>query len=159
MHMVLAKAVAFGEALRPEFREYARQILSNAKAMEAEFVALGYEIVFGTTENHMILIDTVKSRGVTGKDAQAWLDLAGISLNKNVLPDDPRGPMDPSGIRIGVPAVTTRGMKEFEMAQIARWIDMALLSDGKKKILSGIRREVKALCKAYPIYIKRQTYA
>ncbi|NTW13924.1 MAG: serine hydroxymethyltransferase [Candidatus Moranbacteria bacterium] len=152
MHMVLAKAVAFGEALRPEFREYARQVLVNAKAMEAEFTALGYEIVFGTTENHMLLIDTVKSRGVTGKDAQAWLDLAGISLNKNVLPDDPRGPMDPSGIRIGVPAVTTRGMKEPEMTRIARWIDRALLSGGKKRILSVIRKEVKALCKSFPIY-------
>ncbi|HWQ60163.1 MAG TPA: serine hydroxymethyltransferase [Candidatus Fimivivens sp.] len=152
MHMVLAKAVAFGEALRPEFREYAKQILLNAKAMEAELVALGYAIVFGTTENHMLLIDTVKSRGVSGQDAQGWLDRAGITVNKNVLPDDPRGPMDPSGIRIGVPASTTRGMKEGEMVQIARWIDRALLSDGKKGILSAIRKEVKALCKIFPIY-------
>jgi glycine hydroxymethyltransferase len=152
MHMVLAKAVAFGEALRPEFREYAERILRNAKAMEEAFVALGYEIVFGKTENHMLLIDTVKSRGVSGKDAEACLDLSGITVNKNVLPDDPRGPFDPSGIRIGVPAATTRGMGEEEMRQIARWIDTALRSGGRKRILSGVRREVKALCKTFPIY-------
>ncbi|NTW14997.1 MAG: serine hydroxymethyltransferase [Candidatus Moranbacteria bacterium] len=152
MHMVLAKAVAFGEALRPEFREYAAQILRNAKAMESEFVSLGYSIVFGTTENHMLLIDTVQSRGVSGRDAQEWLDAAGITLNKNVLPDDPRGPMDPSGVRIGVPAATTRGMKEAEMRQIVLWIDRALRSGGRKRELSAIRREVKALCKAFPIY-------
>ena len=155
MHMVLAKAVAFGEALLPEFRVYARQILDNAKALEAEFVSLGYEIVFGKTENHMLLIDTVKSRNVTGKEAEAWLDLSGITVNKNVLPDDPRGPLDPSGIRIGVPAVTTRGMKEGEMRQIAGWIDRALRSGGKKRILGAIRKEVKTLCKSFPIYSKK----
>ncbi|MEI6650493.1 MAG: serine hydroxymethyltransferase [Candidatus Moraniibacteriota bacterium] len=156
MHMVLAKAVAFGEALLPEFRVYARQILDNAKVLEAEFVSLGYEIVFGKTENHMLLIDTVKSRNVTGKEAEAWLDIAGITVNKNVLPDDPRGPLDPSGIRIGVPAVTTRGMKEGEMRQIAGWIDRALRSDGKKRALGAIRKEVKTLCKSFPIYSKRE---
>ncbi|NTW89966.1 MAG: serine hydroxymethyltransferase [Candidatus Moranbacteria bacterium] len=152
MHMILAKAVAFGEALRPEFRRYAKQVLVNAKALEKEFLKLGYEIVFGKTENHMLLIDTVKSRNVTGKEAQAWLDLAGISLNKNVLPDDPRGPLDPSGIRVGVPAVTTRGMKVPEMRTIARLIDAALRSGGDEKTLSGIRRQVKMLCKTFPIY-------
>jgi len=152
MHMVLAKAVAFGEALRPEFRKYARQVLVNAKALEKEFVKLGYEIVFGTTENHMILVDTVKSRGVTGHDAEIWLDAAGITLNKNVLPDDPRGPMDPSGVRIGVPAVTTRGMKVPEMRRIAGWIDEVLRSGGDGRTLARIRREVKALCGRFPIY-------
>ncbi len=152
MHMVLAKAVAFGEALRPEFRAYAKQVIDNAKAMEGEFAALGYGIVFGKTENHMLLIDTVASRGVTGHDAQEWLDLAGITVNKNVLPDDPRGPLDPSGIRIGVPAVTTRGMKEAEMRTIVGWIDRALRSSGKKRELSSIRKEVKALCRSFPIY-------
>ncbi|NTW30154.1 MAG: serine hydroxymethyltransferase, partial [Candidatus Moranbacteria bacterium] len=124
----------------------------NAKALEKEFLKLGYEIVFGKTENHMLLIDTVKSRNVTGKEAQAWLDLAGISLNKNVLPDDPRGPLDPSGIRVGVPAVTTRGMKVPEMRTIARLLDAALRSGGDEKTLAGIRRQVKALCKTFPIY-------
>jgi len=152
MHMILAKAVAFGEALRPEFRRYAKQVLVNAKALEKEFVKLKYDIVFGKTENHMLLIDTVKSRGVTGHDAEVWLDLAGITVNKNVLPDDPRGPLDPSGIRIGVPAVTTRGMKVAEMRKIARWIDEVLRSEGDGKTLSGIRREVKAFCKSFPIY-------
>lgn len=154
MHMVLAKAVAFGEALRPEFRTYATRVIENAKAMEKEFAALGYGIVFGMTENHMLLIDTVKSRGVTGRDAEAWLDRAGITVNKNVLPDDPRGPMDPSGIRIGVPAVTTRGMGIAEMRTIVRWIDSVLRSDGKKGVLAGIRREVKTLCRTFPIYRK-----
>jgi glycine hydroxymethyltransferase len=152
MHMILAKAVAFGEALRPEFRRYARQVLVNAKALEKEFLKLGYEIVFGKTENHMLLIDTMKSRNVTGKEAQAWLDLAGISLNKNVLPDDPRGPLDPSGIRVGVPAVTTRGMKASEMRTIASLIDEALRSGGEERTLAGIRKRVKMLCKSFPIY-------
>lgn len=152
MHMILAKAVAFGEALCPEFRRYARQVLVNAKALEKEFLKLGYEIVFGKTENHMLLIDTMKSRNVTGKEAQAWLDLAGISLNKNVLPDDPRGPLDPSGIRVGVPAVTTRGMKVPEMRTIARLIDAALCSSGDEKTLANLRKEVKRLCKSFPIY-------
>lgn len=152
MHMILAKAVAFGEALHPEFRRYAKQVLVNAKALEKEFVKLKYDIVFGKTENHMLLIDTVKSRDVTGKEAQAWLDLAGISLNKNVLPDDPRGPLDPSGIRVGVPAVTTRGMKAPEMKKIAGLVDAALRSGGDAQTLAGIRRQVKVLCTQFPIY-------
>ncbi len=152
MHMVLSKAVAFGEALRPDFRKYARQVLVNAKALEKEFVKLGYEIVFGMTENHMILVDTVASRGVTGHEAEVWLDAAGITVNKNVLPDDPRGPLDPSGVRIGVPAVTTRGMKVPEMKRIARWIDEVLRSGGEEKTLARVRREVRALCRQFPIY-------
>lgn len=152
MHMVLAKAVAFGEALRPDFRKYAKQVLVNAKALEREFIRLGYEIVFGKTENHMLLIDTVKSRGVTGHDAETWLDAASITLNKNVLPDDPRGPLDPSGVRIGVPASTTRGMKTKEMKQIARWIDEVLRSGGDERVLARVRREVRVLCRQFPIY-------
>ncbi len=155
MHVVAAKAVAFGEALRPEFRQYGKQILKNAKALENELRKLGFKIVFGTTENHMVLVDTFASHGVAGKAGEHLLDEAGITVNKNVIPDDPRGPMDPSGLRIGVPALTTRGMKEREMKVIAKWIDAALRSDGDVRALGKIRSAVKLLCRQFPVYKKR----
>lgn len=155
MHVIAAKAVAFGEALRPEFRRYGKQILKNAKALENELRKLGFTIVFGTTENHMVLLDTFASHGVAGKAGEHLLDEAGITVNKNVIPDDPRGPMDPSGLRIGVPALTTRGMKEREMKEIARWIDAALRSDGDIRMLAGIRSAVKQLCRQFPVYKKK----
>jgi len=154
MHVVAAKAVAFGEALRPEFRQYGKQILKNAKALENELRKLGFKIVFGTTENHMVLVDTFASHGVAGKAGEHLLDEAGITVNKNVIPDDPRGPMDPSGLRIGVPALTTRGMKEREMKVIAKWIDAALRSDGDARALGKIRSAVKQLCRQFPVYKK-----
>ncbi len=154
MHVVAAKAVAFGEALRPEFRRYGKQILKNAKALENELRKLGFKIVFGTTENHMVLVDTFASHGVAGKAGEHLLDEAGITVNKNVIPDDPRGPMDPSGLRIGVPALTTRGMKEKEMKEIAKWIDAALRSEGDPRILGKIRSAVKRLCRQFPVYKK-----
>jgi glycine hydroxymethyltransferase len=154
MHVVAAKAVAFGEALRPEFKRYGKQILKNAKALENELRKLGFRIVFGTTENHMVLVNTFASHGVAGKAGEHLLDEAGITVNKNVIPDDPRGPMDPSGLRIGVPALTTRGMKEKEMKQIAKWIDAALRSGGEARALSKIRFEVKRLCRQFPVYKK-----
>ncbi|MFZ1626909.1 MAG: serine hydroxymethyltransferase [Candidatus Moraniibacteriota bacterium] len=152
MHVIAAKAVAFGEALRPEFKRYGKQVLKNAKALESELRKLGFRIVFGKTENHMVLVDTFASHGVAGKAGEYLLDEAGITVNKNILPDDPRGPMDPSGLRIGVPALTTRGMKEKEMRQIARWIDAALRSKGDAKKLASLQREVKQLCKLFPVY-------
>ncbi len=155
MHVVAAKAVAFGEALRPEFKRYGKQILKNAKALEQELRKLGFKIVFGMTENHMVLVDTVSSHGVTGKVGEHLLDEAGITVNKNVIPDDPRGPMDPSGLRIGVPALTTRGMKEREMKEIARWIDAALRSEGDVRTLGKIRNLVKRLCRQFPVYKKK----
>lgn len=154
MQVVAAKAVAFGEALLPEFKRYGKQVLKNAKALEKELRALGFKIVFGTTENHMVLVDTFASHGVAGKAGEHLLDEAGITVNKNVIPDDPRGPMDPSGLRIGVPALTTRGMAEKEMKLIARWIDLALRSAGDAKALGSIRKEVKRLCKQFPLYRK-----
>lgn len=150
MHVIAAKAVAFGEALRLEFRVYAKQVLKNAKALEKAFVKRGAVLVFGGTENHMLLVDTVASYGVSGREAQEVLDRIGISVNKNVIPDDPRGPMDPSGVRIGVPAATTRGMKEPEMERIASCIDGALRAKGDEKILSGIREEAKTMCEKFP---------
>ncbi len=152
MNTITAKAVAFGEALRPEFRKYAKQVLKNAKVLEKEMMKRGAQILFGGTENHMIVIDVVKSYGVTGKEAEKMLDQIGITVNKNVVPDDPRGPMDPSGVRIGVPAVTTRGMKENEIKIIAGCIDEALRSDGNKKVLQDIRKSVMKLCKQFPVY-------
>lgn len=154
MHVVAAKAVAFGEALRPEFKRYGKQILKNAKALENELRKLGFHIVFGKTENHMVLVDTFASHGVAGKAGEHLLDEAGITVNKNVIPDDPRGPMDPSGLRIGVPALTTRGMKEREMKDIAKWIDTALRSEGDVRALGKVRSAVKQLCRKFPVYKK-----
>lgn len=153
MHVIAAKAVAFGEALRPDFKKYAKQILKNAKTLERELSKRGAEILFGgMTENHMIVIDTVKSYGIAGKEAEKLLDAVGITINKNVIPDDPRGPLDPSGVRIGVPAITTRGLKEKEVKIIAGWIDETLRSEGNAKILASIKKEVKTLCKSFPVY-------
>jgi len=152
MNNIAAKAVAFGEALKPSFRKYAVQIIKNAKTLEKELRKYGFKIMFGKTDNHMILMDVFGSKGVTGKEAENALDKIGIAVNKNVIPDDPRNPMDPSGIRIGTPAATTRGMKEREMEIIAGWINEALENRGDKKMLKRMRREVKALCKKFPIY-------
>lgn len=152
MQVVAAKAVAFGEALKPAFKSYTKQILKNAQALEASFRKLGFVIVFGKTENHMVVVDVVKSHGVTGKIGEELLDAIGITVNKNVVPDDPRGPLDPSGLRIGVPALTTRGMKEREVKLIAQYIDAALRSRGDAKELLRLQREVKKLCKQFPVY-------
>lgn len=152
MHVVAAKAVAFGEALRPVFRTYAKQILKNAKVLEREFRRRGVTIVFGKTDNHMIVLDVVTSYGVAGKEAETWLDAAHITLNKNVIPDDPRGPLDPSGVRIGVPAMTTRGMKEREVVQVVEAIDTVLRSKGDPKALRVVGKRVMALCKKFPVY-------
>lgn len=152
MHTVAAKAVCFGEALRPEFGEYARQVLKNAKTLERVFAGKGVTLIFGGTDNHMLLIDTVVSYGISGKEAQERLDRVGISTNKNVVPDDRQGPMDPSGLRIGTPAVTTRGMKEGEMERIALWIDSVLRSSGNGAVQEDIGKEVKTLCAEFPVY-------
>lgn len=152
MHVVAAKAVAFGEALKPSFKSYAKQILKNAKVLEESLRKQGFEIVFGKTENHMVVVDVVKSHGVTGKEGEELLDAIGITVNKNVIPDDPRGPLDPSGLRIGVPALTTRGMKEREVKLIASYIDRALRTKGDAKELARLHNEVKKLCKKFPVY-------
>lgn len=152
MQVVAAKAVAFGEALKPSFRSYAKQVLKNAKALETSLSKLGFIIVFGKTENHMVVVDVVKSHAVTGKAGEELLDEIGITVNKNVIPDDPRGPLDPSGLRIGVPALTTRGMKEREVKLIAGYIDTALRSKDNAKVLARLRNEVKQLCKKFPVY-------
>lgn len=152
MHNITAKAVAFGEALKPEFRKYAKQILKNAKMLQKEMAKRGYKIVFSRTDNHMILVDVFATLGISGKEAEKTLDAVGITVNKNMLPDDKRSPMDPSGIRIGVPAITTRGMKEKEVKQLARIIDEALQERDNEKVLVKLRGEVREMCKRFPIY-------
>jgi glycine hydroxymethyltransferase len=151
MNNVAAKAVAFGEALKPSFKSYAKQILKNAKVLETELKKCGFKIMFGGTENHMVLVDVFGSKGASGREAEVALDKIGITLNKNVIPDDPRGPMDPSGVRIGVPAVTTRGMKEKEIKQIAKWINQAIENRNNEKVLSGLHKEVIKMCKNFSL--------
>lgn len=151
-NVIAAKAVAFKEALEPAFKEYARQIRANAKVLEDEFRARGYVLCFGGTDNHLLLTDVVASRGISGKEAQIALDKAGITVNKNAIPDDARGPMDPSGIRFGTPAITTRGMKETEMKQIAAWMDDAITNWQDNAKLESIRLEAKALTDLFPLY-------
>lgn len=149
---IAGKAVAFKEALEPSFKDYARQIKKNAKALEAEFLSRGYKLCFGGTDNHLLLIDMIASRNIPGKQAEAALDLAGITVNKNTIPDDPRGPMDPSGIRLGTPALTTRGMKEGEMKRIVAWFDEAVTHPADETVLARIRGEVKELTSGFPLY-------
>ncbi len=149
MHVVAAKAVAFGEALQPSFKQYAAQVIANAKVLAEDLRAAGFPIVSGGTDNHLMLVD-VTAKGVTGKQAEHALDSAGITVNKNMIPFDPRKPLDPSGIRIGTPALTTRGMKEAEMRQIARWITDVLTHPGDAAVTERVKGGVVELCKQYP---------
>ena len=152
MNNVAAKAVAFGEALKPSFKIYAKQIIKNAKVLEIELKKHGFKLMFGGTDNHMVLVDVFGSKGVTGKEAEEALDKIGITLNKNMIPDDPRSPFDPSGVRIGVPAITTRGMKEKEIKIIAKWIKDAIENHKDEKFLKKLHQEVIKLCRKFPIY-------
>lgn len=149
-NIIAGKAIAFKEALEPAFKEYARQIKANAKVLEKEFSDRGYRLMFGGTDNHLLLID-VTTKGISGKQAEECLDKAGITLNKNMIPDDTRSPFDPSGIRLGTPAVTTRGMKEKEMSHIAELIDRAIANSTDEHVLSAIREEVRTLSASFPL--------
>jgi glycine hydroxymethyltransferase len=152
MNIIAAKAVAFGEALQKDFKIYAKQTLKNAKTLENELRKRGYELAFGGTDNHMIVVDVFATLGIGGKEAEHILDEIGIAVNKNMVPDDVRTPSDPSGVRIGVPAITTRGMKEKEVKLIAGLIDEAWRGRTSKKILRDIHIEVKSLCQEFPLY-------
>jgi len=154
MHVIAGKAVAFREALTPEWRAYQQQILKNAKALAAALLARGFRLVTGGTETHLLLVD-LASRDVTGKDAQEALDRAWITVNKNTIPFETRSPMVTSGIRLGTPAVTTRGMKESEMAQIAALIDRVLSNVGVASVEATVRREVQELTNRFPLYPER----
>ncbi len=151
MHVIAGKAVAFGEALSPKFKGYAEQILKNAKAMETVFAARGVRMIGGGTSNHLILADVFGSFGVPGKEAETLLDTVGITLNKNVIADDIRSPMDPSGIRFGTPAITSRGFKEAECARVAELILDAINYRADFGRLDAIRSEIKQLCEKFPI--------
>jgi glycine hydroxymethyltransferase len=154
MHIIAAKAVCLKEAAEPGFRDYARQIVANAKKLAAEIAAAGFRIVSGGTDNHLFLID-LYSRGITGKDAQPALDRAGITVNKNSIPFDPTPPMTGGGIRLGTPAVTTRGMLEPEMARIAAWIAEVLSHLGDAERERRIRAEVAEFASQFPLYTRR----
>ena len=152
-HAVAAKAVAFREALDPSFREYAHQIVRNASALASELTKHGFRIVSGGTDNHLMVVDLrTFDAECTGKEAQAVLDEAGITLNKNTVPDDPRSPFVTSGVRIGTPAVTTQGMKEPEMAEIASLIAEALRNRADKAAVAAVKAKVAALCGRFPVY-------
>ncbi len=150
-HVIAAKAVCFYEAMQPEFKEYAKQIIKNAKALADALMDYGFRLVTGGTDNHLILVD-LKNKDVTGKEAEDALDKAGITVNKNMIPYDPRKPWDPSGIRLGTPAVTTRGMKESEMKEIARWINDAIENRNDEDRLKKIRECVREFVKDFPVY-------
>ncbi len=154
MHVIAAKAVAFKEALQPEFKTYAAQVVKNAKALAAGLVARGYNLVSGGTDNHLMLLD-FSGTDMTGKVAEATLEHAGITVNKNAVPFDTRSPFVTSGIRLGTPATTTRGLTEKEMEQVAGWIDQALKNSDNPDVLAQIRAEVKQLCQQFPLYPQR----
>jgi glycine hydroxymethyltransferase len=151
MHVIAAKAVGFRENLQPEFKVYSKQIIENASALAGELTKRGYNIISGGTDNHLMLID-LRNKNVTGKDAQEALDLAGITVNKNAVPFDDKSPLITSGIRIGTPAITTRGMKKPQMGIIAEFIDRVLVSRTISTVLTQVSNEVRNLCTSFPLY-------
>lgn len=151
MHVIAAKAVAFKEALQPEFKVYQQQVLVNAKAMCAEMISRGYKIVSGGTENHLFLMDLI-DKDITGKDADAWLGQAHITVNKNSVPNDPRSPFVTSGLRIGTPAITRRGFKEAEARLVANLICDVLDSRGDEAVIAKVRAQVAEVCGRFPVY-------
>jgi len=151
MHIVAAKAVAFNEALQPEFKTYAAQTVANAKALGEAIQAEGYRLISGGTDTHVLLID-VFAKGILGSEAEAALGAAGITVNKNAIPFDVNPPMKPSGIRVGTPALTTRGMKQPEMKTIAKWIAEALAHRSDAARLAQIRGQVGELAEQFPLY-------
>ncbi len=154
MHVIAAKAVAFGEALQPEFKQYQKSVIENANTLANSLMENGFKLVTDGTDNHLMLIDLTGSLDgtVTGKEAEAWLDLAGITVNKNTIPNEKRSPFITSGIRIGTPAMTTRGLGSSEMKTLAIWIKAVIESKGNEAVLTKIKGEVKNLCAQFPLY-------
>jgi glycine hydroxymethyltransferase len=150
-HVIAAKAVALKEALHPSFKEYAAQVIANARALAAALMARGFHIVSGGTDNHLMLVD-LRSKGLTGKVAEQALDRAGITVNKNTVPKETQSPFVTSGVRIGTAAVTTRGMKEQDMVRIAELIDAALQAPDDASVSERVRAEVRELTSAFPLY-------
>jgi glycine hydroxymethyltransferase len=151
MHVIAAKAVAFLEALQPEFKVYQQQVLDNSRAMADALVKRGYNIVSGGTDNHLFLMDLI-NKNITGKDADAALHKANITVNKNAVPNDPRPPMVTSGLRIGTPAATTRGFKETEIRELAGWIADILDDIGNEQKIAAVKDKVLAMCRKFPVY-------
>ena len=157
MHVIASKAVAFGEALKPEFKTYATQVVKNAKALAAALTKLKYRITTGGTDNHLMLVDLRgRSEALTGADAEKWLEGAGMITNKNGIPEDPRPPRVTSGLRLGTPAVTTRGLREQHMEKIAGWIDRAVSAGlkGEAELAAEstkVREEIRSLCKEFAL--------
>jgi glycine hydroxymethyltransferase len=151
MHVIAAKAVAFLEALQPEFKDYQRQVVANARALCARLMARGFPIVSGGTDNHLFLL-ALTSHSITGKDADAALGRANITVNKNAIPNDPRPPSIASGLRIGSPAATTRGFKEREAEQVADFMAEVLEAGGSDASIERIRPQVVELCRRFPVY-------
>ncbi|MFA5886887.1 MAG: serine hydroxymethyltransferase [Patescibacteria group bacterium] len=152
-HITAAKAVAFGEALKPEFTEYSRQVISNAQAMAAEFLKLGYKIISGGTDNHLMVLD-LSNKNLVGYEAEKILEKIGISVSRSTIPNDPNPPMNPSGIRLGTPAATTRGMKETEMKLIVSWINQAFENKDEETELKILKDKVKKMCEKFIIPTK-----
>lgn len=151
MHVIASKAVAFGEALKPDFRTYQQRVLDNAQAMARAFMARGYDLVSGGTDNHLMLID-LRSKGLTGKDAEIALGQAEITVNKNMVPFDTQSPFVTSGIRVGTPAMTTRGFGVAEFEQVVALMDRVLARPGDESVAASVRDEVRTLCRAFPLY-------
>lgn len=149
-HITAAKAVAFGEALRPEFKQYAKQVIANAKLMSEEFIKSGYRVISGGTDNHLMVVD-MTSKDISGKEAEIILEKCGISVSRSTIPNDPNPPMNPSGVRFGTPAITTRGMKEAEIKKIVGWVNSAIEQKDEAEMLDSIREEVKEMCLEFPI--------
>lgn len=151
MNVIAGIAIALGKALEPEFKTYGAQVLANAKALAHSLLEAGCSLVTGGTDNHMLVLDSIASFGIDGRRAERTLDEVAITTNKQVIPDDPNPPLRPSGIRIGTPAATTRGMREREMARLGEWIVAALRSADDATALAALRSEVEALCEGFPV--------
>jgi len=151
MHVIAAKAVAFKEALQPEFKEYQQQVVKNAQAMASVFIERGYEVVSGGTDDHLFLVSFIE-KGLTGKAVDAWLGQANITINMNSVPNDPQSPFVTSGIRVGTPAVTTRGFDEKDCSDLAGWMCDIIDANGDEKVISDVKAKASALCKKKPVY-------
>lgn len=149
-HVIAAKAVGFGENLKPEFKIYAKQVIKNAQAMAAEFIRLGFRVISGGTDNHLMVVD-MTSKGISGKEAEALLDKVGISVSRSTIPNDPNPPMNPSGVRFGTAAITTRGMKEEDMEKTVAWISAAIETRNDEVKLAQIKNEIREFCLSFPV--------
>jgi len=158
VHIIAAKAVCFSEAMQPEFKDYARQVVANAKVLAETLAAEGFRIISGGTDTHVMLVD-VFAKGMLGSEAEKALGEAAITVNKNAIPFDTNPPLKPSGIRIGSPALTTRGMKEPEMRQVGRWIADVLQHRTDTAVLAKVKRQVLELAEAFPLYAERRARA